>query len=236
MTADRGTPDLLSETRARILDAALPHVAFDGWGAPTLEVAVAEAGVDPALARAALPRGPVDLALAFHRRGDAAMLARLEAEDLGQMRFRDRIAAAVRFRLEAVAMEKEAVRRGATLFALPQNAPDGAAAIWQTADAIWNALGDTSRDYNWYTKRATLSAVYSSTVLYWLGDDSPGAEATWAFLDRRIENVMAFEGFKGKFLKSPVGRMMEKGPLRLLDRLRAPDKGFRETAPGWTRR
>lgn len=236
MTSHAYAPDALDDARTRLLDAALPHVAFDGWGQVTLDAAVSDTGMEPVLAKAAFPRGPVDLALAFHRRGDAAMVARLEAEDLSQMRFRDRIAAAVRFRLEAIEMDKEAVRRGAALFAVPIYAADGAGAIWRTADTIWSALGDTSQDYNWYTKRATLSTVYSATLLYWLGDDSPGHEASWAFLDRRIENVMAFEGFKGKFLQSPLGRMMEKGPLRLLDRLRAPDQSFRETAPGWTRR
>ena len=100
-------------------------------------------------------------------------------------------------RLELVAGEREAVRRGVALFALPHHAADGARAIWHTADAIWNALGDTSRDFSWYSKRATLSAVYSSALLYWLGDDSPGASATREFVGRRIDDVMQFEELKG---------------------------------------
>lgn len=236
MTEAADTSQSIVETRERLLEAALAHVPFDGWSQASLAAAAADAGVSPAVARAAFPRGGVDMALAFHRRGDAAMLERLAQTDLSGLRFRDRIAAAVRFRLEAVADHKEAVRRGATLFALPVYAPDGAAAIWQTADAIWTALGDSSADYNWYTKRATLSGVISSTVLYWLGDDSPDHSATWNFLDRRIENVMTFEQIKGKFLATPLGRMMEKGPLRLLDHIRPPDPSFRTTAPGWIRR
>jgi len=235
MTDPQTDTDGLAGIRDRLLDAALPHVPFDGWTQATFDAALADSDVDPALARAAFPRGPVDMALAFHYRGDALMVQRIAEADLGQMRFRDRVAAAIRFRLEAMEMDKEAVRRGATLFALPNHAADGAGAIWHTADAVWTALGDSSRDYNWYTKRATLSAVYSSTVLYWLGDDSPGHQATWDFLDRRIDNVMSFEGVKGKVMKSPLGRVLEKGPLRLLDRVRAPDQTFRENAPGWTR-
>ena len=236
MTDPHADPDGLAGIRDRLLDAALPHVPFDGWTQATFDAAVTDSDVDPALARAAFPRGAVDMALAFHYRGDALMAQRIAEADLAQMRFRDRVAAAIRFRLEAMEMDKEAVRRGATLFALPNHAADGAGAIWHTADAIWTALGDTARDYNWYTKRATLSAIYSSTVLYWLGDDSPGHQATWEFLDRRIDNVMSFEGVKGKVMKSPLGRVLEKGPLRLLDRVRAPDQTFRENAPGWTRR
>jgi ubiquinone biosynthesis protein COQ9 len=227
-------PDDPREIEDRLIDAALLHVPFDGWSEAALRAAAAEAGIAPALARALSPRGAVDMALAFHRRGDRRMVAALEGTDLAALRFRDRVAEAVRLRLAVVARDKEAVRRGVTLFALPPNAPAGAAAIWGTADAIWTALGDGSRDYNWYTKRATLSAVYSATVLYWLGDDSPDMAATREFIDRRIADVMAFEGFKGRVLASPLGKAMEKGPLRLLGSVRAPDD-WRARAPGFLR-
>jgi ubiquinone biosynthesis protein COQ9 len=190
-----------------ILDAALPHVPFEGWSAATLRLAARDAGVDPGVAAALFPRGAVDLALAFHRRGDARMIARLKAEDLSALRFRDRIARAVRLRLEVVE-DREAVRRGVTLFALPHHAADGAKAIWGTADAIWTALGDTAQDLNWYTKRATLSGVYGATVLYWLGDDSTGHQATWEFLDRRIGDVMQIEKAKAAVGDNPLGRMV----------------------------
>ena len=117
--------------------------------------------------------------------------------------------------------DRELVRRGTTLFSLPMHAADGAKAIWGTADRIWKALGDESRDVNWYTKRATLSAVYSATVLYWLGDDSAGHRATWDFLDRRIEDVMRFEKTKADFRASALGKALA-GPMKILDRIKAP--------------
>jgi len=204
----------------RLLAAILPHVTFDGWSVAAFRAAAADAGMSPELARAVCPRGALDLAVAFHRQGDRAMEAALAAEDLSALRFRDRVARAVRLRLEGA--DREVVRRGASLFALPRNAATGAGLVWGTADAIWRALGDTSDDINWYSKRATLSAVYSATVLFWLGDDSEGHHATWEFLDRRIEGVMRFEAFKAKVRENPVlGRMLE-GPLRALGRVRAP--------------
>jgi ubiquinone biosynthesis protein COQ9 len=204
-----------------ILEAALAHVPFDGWSDMTFRAAVADAGVEPGLARALFPRGAVDLALAFHARGDAAMIERLASTDLSALRFRERIAAAVRYRLEAVP-DREAVRRGTTLFALPMHAADGARAVWGTADAIWTALGDTSADINWYTKRATLSGVYGATVLYWLGDDSPGHQATWDFLDRRIDDVMQVEKVKAAVMENPVAKAVLTGPKLLMDRIRPP--------------
>lgn len=192
-----------TEAKNAVLDAALAHVAFDGWSETTLRAASADAGVAPGLSRALFPRGAVDLALAYHQRGDAEMVERAGMADL-PARMTDKVATLIRYRLEAA--DREAVRRGSTLFALPQHAGDGARAIWGTADAIWTALGDTSDDVNWYTKRATLSAVYGATVLYWLGDDSPDHHATWEFLDRRLEGVMRFEKAKARFAGNPLAK------------------------------
>ena len=211
----------------RILDAALMHVPFDGWSDAAFRAAASDAGVAPAEARTVFPRGGVDMALAFHRRADREMADRLAAEDLSAMRFRDRVGHAVRLRLEIVEAHKEAVRRGVTLFALPMHAADGARALWGTADAIWAALGDTSQDLNWYTKRATLSGVYSSTVLYWLGDQSAGHMATWAFLDRRIDNVMQFETVKKRVRENRLLSPLMAGPDWLAKQVRAPS-----AAPG----
>jgi ubiquinone biosynthesis protein COQ9 len=192
--------------KTAILDAALAHVPFDGWSQTTLRAAIRDSGVADALARAHYPRGPVDLALAYHRRGDRLMTGRLAATDLEAMRYRDRVAFAIRTRLE-VAGDKELVRRGSTLFSLPHHAADGARAVWGTADAIWRALGDTSADLNWYTKRATLSGVYGATVLFWLGDDSSGGLATHDFIDRRIEDVMRIEKWKTSLRDNPLSKL-----------------------------
>ena len=204
----------------RLLTAALNHVPFDGWSEATLAAAAHDTGLDLALAQAIYPRAGLDLALANHRQGDAVMLAGLAAADLEAMRYSDRVTLAVRLRLEAA--DREAVRRAATLMALPQNAPEAARAMWNTADAIWNALGDTSEDGNWYSKRAILSAVYSSTVLYWLGDDSPDHADTWAFLERRIAGVMNFEKSKAKVKASPFLNATIGLPLKLLEQMRKP--------------
>jgi ubiquinone biosynthesis protein COQ9 len=206
--------DDTTTARDKVLAAALPHVPFDGWSDRTLLAAARDAGVAEGLARALFPRGGLDLAVAFHRDGDRQMAGALAREAWDGVRFRDRIARAVRLRIEA-AGDRNLVRRGSTLFALPQNAGVGAGLIWGTSDAIWSALGDVERGLTWYTKRATLSGVYAATVLFWLGDDSPGAEATWDFLDRRIADVMSFEKLKAGVRDNPLARAMAEGPGRI---------------------
>ena len=69
----------------------------------------------------------------------------------------------------------------------------------------------TAATSTWYSKRATLSAVYSSALLYWLGDDSPGASATREFVGRRIDNVMQIEDVKARIRGNPFAAAMLKG-------------------------
>ena len=152
----------------------------------------------------------------------------LQESDLSDLRFRDRVIRAVRLRIETIE-DKEALRRAMSQNALPLNAPDGARMLWQTADHIWNALGDTSDDYNWYTKRMTLSGVIGATLLFWLGDDSPDQQATWEFLDRRVDNVMQFEKVKGQLSSGPLGRLLA-GPASLLGGIKPPRS--RDDLPG----
>lgn len=224
----------MNDPKMQLLDAAMAHVAFDGWSETTFQAAINDSGVDAAVARAVCPRGAVDLAVAYHKRGDQLMLDAIKAEDMREMRFRDKIARAVELRLEVVD-DKEAVRRGTSLFALPQYAAEGAKLVWGTCDEIWTALGDTSDDVNWYTKRATLSGVYSATVLYWLGDTSTDHIATRAFIDRRIDNVMQIEKLKAQVNNSPTLSRLLAGPNWVLGRIKAPTRFPKDTFPGaWT--
>ena len=218
-------------TKARLLSAILPHVAFDGWSDVSFVAAAEDAETPLKDARATCPRGAIDLAVAFHRQGDAAMVERLAQADLSEMRFRDKVATALRYRVDAMT-DKEPVRRASTLFALPAHAPTGARLLWETADNIWNALGDTSRDGNWYSKRAILSGVWAATVLFWLGDDSPDHTETTAFIDRRIDDVMKFEKLKADLRKNPLTKPLMTLQSALFDKLKAPDPAAMDSLPG----
>ena len=210
----------IESTRRRLLDATLNHVPFDGWTMTALQRAAADLGLDAATAVNAFPGGAAEL-IAFHSaEADRRMLDALQPLDLPGMRVRDRIAAAVRLRLEQNAAHREAIRRALAFLALPQNGPLGLKCLYRTVDAIWYAAGDTSTDYNFYTKRLLLSGVYSSTLLFWLNDESEDFAETWAFLSRRIDEVLKIGGNLGKGVKS------------LLD---LPDRMFR-FRPGSMRR
>lgn len=212
-----------------LLDAALPHVAFDGWSEASFNAAARDIDMTVEAARALAPRGAIDLAVAYHRRGDAAMVAKLAETDLSGMRFRDKVATALRIRL-SVMEDREAVRRASTLFSLPNNATEGGKLVWETADHVWTALGDESRDGNWYSKRAILSGVWGATVLYWLGDDSAGFADTHDFIDRRIEDVMRFEKLKSQLKDNPLTKPFMQMQEAVMGRMKAPTP--RDDVPG----
>ena len=212
-----------------LLDAALPHVAFDGWSHASFAAACRDIGISESEGLALAPRGAVDLAVEYHRRGDRAMVDRLAETQMEGMRFRDKVALALRYRLEAMT-DREAVRRATTLFSLPNHAAEGAKLVWETADHIWTAVGDTSQDGNWYSKRAILSGIWGATVLYWLGDDSVDFADTNAFIDRRIDNVMQFETLKGKMRDNPLTRPFMQMQDAVMGKVRAPQP--RSDVPG----
>lgn len=190
------------ELRRKLLERTLEHVPFDGWSVTALQRAAADLEIDAALALNAFPGGPEEL-IAFHSaEADRRMLESLGAMNLQAMRIRDRIATAVRLRLEQNTEQREAVRRGLAFLALPQNGPLGLKCLYRTVDAMWYAAGDTSTDYNFYTKRLLLAGVYSSTLIFWLNDSSEGHAETWAFLSRRIDEVLKIGGNLGKGMKA----------------------------------
>lgn len=215
----------------QLTKAAELHVPFDGWSEATFVAAIADTGADPTLARAVCPRGALDLAVASHRAGDQAMIAAWAKEDRQSLKVREKITLAVTLRLQSVP-DKEVVRRGTTLFSLPHLAPEGARLIWGTADAIWEMIGDPSRDFNWYTKRATLAGVYGATVLFWLGDTSDDDAATRAFLDRRIDDVMTFEKVKAQGRENPVLKPFLAVPNFFLNQIKAPKRVPDTDLPG----
>lgn len=207
---------LLAEKRA-ILAAALPDVPFDGWSESTLLRATEAAGFERSMAMRAFPGGAVDL-IEFHvAEADRAMLEALAAQDLANLKLREKVALAIRLRLEHLAPHREAVRKAVGAMTLPHRAPLALRQLHRTVDAIWHAVGDVATDFSWYTKRFLLAGVYSTTLLFWLDDRSPGQEATWAFLDRRLADIMRIQGARRR-----VEKLAERlpDPFRLLRRTR----------------
>jgi ubiquinone biosynthesis protein COQ9 len=176
--------------RTQIVDAALPHVPFDGWNAATLAHAARDIGVDKVMALRVFPGGAIDAIRHWSEVTDRRMVASCEDPGFLQKRTRDKVARAVRARLELVGAHREAVRRALAMLAPPVHAGLSARLVWRTVDAIWYLAGDSATDFNYYTKRGLLAGVYGATLLTWLDDRSTGFADTWSFLDRRLDDAL----------------------------------------------
>ncbi|OSZ72291.1 hypothetical protein CAP39_02785 [Sphingomonas sp. IBVSS1] len=204
----------LAELAPRLVAAMLPHVPFDGWSATALAAAARDTGTDPDIAALAVPDVATMLSL-WVAHANSQLAEAMAATH--NMKVRDRIRTALVTRLEQG--DREVTRRALALLAQPQHAALSARLLWQAADAMWRAAGDTATDYNHYTKRAILSAIYSATLLHWTQDDSADFAATRAFIDRRIDGVMRFEKAKAR-VTGLSSRL--PNPARILGRLRYP--------------
>jgi ubiquinone biosynthesis protein COQ9 len=213
------------ELRDLILLASLPHMVFEGWSVAAMEAGIGDlkdmAEIDADTAGRAFPGGMADMAEHFSDWADRRMLAEMVKLDMEALKVRERVAAGVRCRLEALGPYREAVRRCLTYMTLPQNAGLSMKCTCKTVSEIWYAVGDESADFSFYSKRALLVPVLGATTLYWLGDegDEDGDfPETWSFLDRRVGDVVNIFQARVKLSK----RLAEiPSPITILKRFAA---------------
>lgn len=191
-------PSPLEQLRRKLALAVGENAVFDGWTERAVNAAADQIGVDCAQARLAMPKDPAAMVDLYIQQVDRMLEAEFTPKRLEGMKIREKIRALVWHRLEIMGPAREAVRRGVAILAMPQNVLLALRISWRTADLMWRLAGDTSTDFNHYTKRMTLGAVYGSTLLHWLDDQSEEWHETAAFLDRRIDNVMQFEKWKAR--------------------------------------
>ncbi len=209
----------LDEVRAHLAPLLPANAAFDGWSPEAVRLAAEQDGIDADVARLAFKDGAVQMIDAWFRSVDHAMAARLPVETLTAMKIRERITALVWARIEIVAPDREALRRAQAVLAMPQNLAAAARMGWRAVDLLWRLAGDKATDFNHYTKRMTLGAVYASTMLALLDDETADLSDTRAFLDRRIDNVMQFERLKADVKSRGIHR---PSLSRFIGRLRYP--------------
>jgi ubiquinone biosynthesis protein COQ9 len=215
------SPSPLERLRRELALAVGENAVFDGWTRAAVDSAAKQLGLDPVQARLAMPKtqpGMIDL---YIQEVDRALEAYFTPARLAKLKIREKIRALVWHRLETMGSAREAVRRAIAILAMPQNLPLAVRIGWRSADVMWRIAGDTSTDFNHYTKRMTLGAVYGSTLLVWLDDQSEGWSETAAFLDRRIDDVMKIEKLKAEWRGSSDQRL---SLTRFLGRLRYPPR------------
>ena len=200
------TDPTLDEVRAALAPIIARNVAFDGWSKAAEEMAASQAGVDPVIAALAFDGGAMAMIDAWFAHIDTEMIAACPSETLDAMKIRQKITSLVEARLAAMEADRESLRRALSILAMPQNMARAAQLGWRAADHMWRAAGDTSVDYNYYTKRSILAGIYAASLLVFVNDKSDNHAETSAFLARRIEGIMRFEKAKARFTRNAERR------------------------------
>ena len=211
----------LEQLRRSLALAVGENAVFDGWTKKAVDSAAVRLGIDPAQARLAMPKFQAALIDLYIQEVDRGLETWSTPERLAGMKIREKIRSLVWRRLEIMGPAREAIRRAVAILAMPQNIPLAVRTSWRTADLMWRLAGDTSTDFNHYTKRMTLGAIYASTLMAWLEDQSDGWGETATFLDRRIDDVMKFEKWKAGW-RGSSDRLLS--PSRFFGRLRYPPR------------
>lgn len=184
--------------RDGVVRAILARVPATGWTRRTIADALRAEGLPEDEATFLFPRGVTSAIEAWLDLADREMAD--EAGELSALRTPDRIRTLIATRLRLAAPHKEAVRQAMAIQAMPWNVPSALRTAARTASAMWYAAGDRSADFSWYTRRASLAAVYGATLAFWLRDDSEDLGPTLDFLDRRLADL------------ARLGRCRRKGP------------------------
>ena len=185
--------DWAATNEQALLDEALKLAPLHGWTQRNATLAGKALGFSAGETELLIPHGPADLAALLSQRHDARALEMLADVHASNLKIRERIRRAVEARLDAAARDEPALRRWSGYLSLPPNLALGARLTWQSADVLWRWAGDTSTDENHYTKRLLLAGILTGAGAIRM---SSGRKAALEFVDRRIDNVMAFEKWK----------------------------------------
>ena len=108
------------------------------------------------------------------------------------MLFRSKAAILIRFSLN----EREVIADIAKFLLKPVNADLAFKALTRTCDKIWIYAGDKSTDFNYYTKRGLLAAIYSATLAYYLKKQDITELELEKFVSNRLANILELGSLK----------------------------------------
>ncbi|KAF3763751.1 hypothetical protein M406DRAFT_65097 [Cryphonectria parasitica EP155] len=198
---DHPTPESsFSPTERAILTAACAHVPAHGFSQAALSLGARDAGYLD-ISTNLLPHGVFSL-VQWHLVSQREALAEKAQELFGGAEQQDGQRIGVGRKVEALTWarlmgNREVIGRwqeALAIMAQPSYVPESLRELAKLSDEIWFLAGDVSVDPSWYTKRASLSAIYASTELFMTTDKSQDFADTRKFLRRRLEEVQDVGG------------------------------------------
>jgi len=187
----------INSEKNQLLEQFIKSVPFEGWTLRNFKNAEVTCGFKDNYHLLLFPNKLADLTQFYHESLNEKM-TKTFLESNTHVKISAKIIYLVELKLELYAKNKEAIRGLMKYNTLPQNAISAQKRLWNTCDQIWFLSDDKSTDYNYYTKRSLLAAIYTATLFYFLDDDSENYQNTRDFLRRKIKNIGIIPQIKSK--------------------------------------
>lgn len=195
--------DKINQEKILILEDFLKNASFDGWSELSLIKSAQNCNFDKDYYKLLFPQGISDLTDFFYNHTTEKMTnIFLAQENAEKLKIREKIAFLIEIRINIYSSYKESIRSLLTHNLYPQNILNAQLNIWKICDQIWFLAGDKSTDFNYYSKRALLEGVYSSSVLFWLEDNSDDWVETKSFIAVQIARVLKIGKFSSELSSS----------------------------------
>ena len=186
-----------NQIRIDLIRAMLTHVPFDGWTWKAMEQGAIDIGFEKKktssfrmkIFKDLFKNGSIDFIEIFSEIIDLEVKEKYDLLEFKPERVSEKIKKIIMIRLNLCQKYKEAVRTSISLTAMPINAKISLNILYKTCNSMWRIAGDKSTDFSFYTRRISLAAVYTPTLLFWLNDNSDDNAETEFFLDRRLKGI-----------------------------------------------
>lgn len=193
-----------NQTRIDLIKAMLTHVPFDGWTWEAMEQGAIDIGYEKKktsserikIFKDLFKNGSIDFIDIFSEIIDLEVKEKYNSIEAKPERVPEKIKKIIMIRLNLCQKFKEAVRSSISLSVIPVNTKISLNILYRTCNSIWRITGDKSTDFSFYTRRISLAAVYTSTLLFWLNDKSINNIETEFFLDRRLKDISKISSLK----------------------------------------
>jgi len=192
------------QIRIDLIRAMLTHVPFDGWTWEAMEQGAIDIGYKKKktsserikIFKNLFKNGSIDFIDIFSEIIDLDVKENYNSIEVKPERVPEKIKKIIMIRLNLCQKYKEAVRSSISLSAIPVNTKISLNILYRTCNSIWRIAGDKSTDFSFYTRRISLAAVYTSTLLFWLNDKTNNNIETELFLGRRLNDISKISSFK----------------------------------------
>jgi len=188
----------LNKTRSDIFDLSMQYIIINGWNNNLFKLITQNNNYKYEEIISLFPNGYVDLLKYFFERLNQELTFSFNNSNFLTLKTHEKIREIILLRLKNYNTKKKIIKRTYFTLLLPINSKIASLLLYKTIDQMWYIAGDSSTDFNYYSKRAILAAIYSSTVLYWINNDY-NFKKTKIFLDNKLLQVFRITRIKRRF-------------------------------------